>query len=79
MTYGGTGRQLKSEFLVAPGADPSLIRLAYSEPVSIDAQGNLLAGADFQEAVPEIYQQIGSRARENRRPLPLARRAYRRL
>ena len=60
MTYGGTGRQLKSEFLVAPGAAPSRIRLAYSEPVSIDAEGNLLAGSDFQEAVPEVYQKIGA-------------------
>jgi hypothetical protein len=59
MTYGGAGRQVKSEFLVSPGADPALIRLAYSEPVSIDAQGSLLAGSDFREGVPEIYQQIG--------------------
>jgi hypothetical protein len=55
MTYGGTGSQIKSEFLVAPGADPSLIRLEYSEPVSIDAAGNLVVG-DFREAAPEIYQ-----------------------
>jgi hypothetical protein len=61
MTYGGTGRQVKSEFLVAPRANPSLIRLEYSEPVSIDDQGNLLVGRDFREAAPEIYQQIGSR------------------
>jgi Beta-propeller repeat len=60
MTYGGTGRQVKSEFLVSPGANPALIRLEYSEPVSIDAYGNLLAGADFREAAPEIYQQIGA-------------------
>src|SRR5580658_3405140 len=59
MTYGGTGRELKSEFLVAPGANPALIRLEYSEPVSIDAQENLLVGANFREALPEIYQQAG--------------------
>jgi hypothetical protein len=58
MTYGGTGRQVKSEFLVAAGADPGQIRLAYSEPVSIDAEGNLIAGDNFREAAPEIYQQI---------------------
>lgn len=64
MTYGGTGRQLKSEFLVAAGANPGLIRLEYSEPVSIDAQGYLLAGPDFAEAAPEIYQNIdGARVR----------------
>src|ERR1700722_4383128 len=60
MTYGGTGRQVKSEFVVAPGANSALIRLEYSEPVSIDAQGNLLVGADFRENSPEIYQQIGT-------------------
>jgi len=61
MTYGGTGRQLKSEFLVAAGADPVLIRLAYSEPVSIDAEGNLIAGGRFREDAPEIYQSDGSK------------------
>src|SRR3984957_9393606 len=60
MTYGGTGRQVKSEFVVAPGANSALIRLEYSEPVSIDAQGNLLVGADFRENSPEIYQQTGA-------------------
>ena len=61
MTYGGIGRQVKSEFLVAAGADPGLIRLQYSEPVSLDAQGNLISGDLFQEAAPEIYQQAGGR------------------
>jgi hypothetical protein len=61
MTYGGFGRQVKSEFLVAAGADPALIRLQYSEPVSLDAQGNLISGDLFQEAAPEIYQQAGTR------------------
>lgn len=60
MTYSGVGRQVKSEFLVSPGANPGLIRLQYSQPVSIDTEGNLLAGADFREAAPEIYQQRGA-------------------
>jgi len=60
MTYGGTGRQVKSEFLVSPGANPAVIRLEYSEPVSIDAEGSLIAGGDFREAAPEMYQQIGA-------------------
>lgn len=61
MTYGGTGRQVKSEFLVAPGADPSLIRLEYSESLSLDERGDLISGDLFREAAPEIYQQIGAR------------------
>jgi hypothetical protein len=56
MSYGGSGRRVKSEFLVAAGADPREIRLEYSEPVSIDAHGNLHAGDDFIEAAPEIFQ-----------------------
>ena len=63
MTYGETGRQIESEFLVAPFADPALIRLEYTQPVSVDAAGNLIAGAAeniLREATPEIYQQIGA-------------------
>jgi hypothetical protein len=64
MTYGGTGVEVKSEFQVDAGADPGLIRLEYSELVSIDDQGNLHAGADFREAAPEVYQQIGEERRK---------------
>jgi len=59
MTYGGTGRLVKSEFVVAPGADPNRIRLQYSKPVSIDGNGNLVADG-FSEAAPEIYQSDGA-------------------
>ncbi len=58
MIYGANARQVKSEFLVAAHADPALIRLEYSEPVSLDAQGNLISGDLFREDAPEIYQQI---------------------
>ncbi|HVO97774.1 MAG TPA: SBBP repeat-containing protein [Bryobacteraceae bacterium] len=59
MSFGGTGRHVKSEFVVAPGGDPGLILLEYSEPVEVDAGGDLVAG-DFRESAPEIYQQNGS-------------------
>src|SRR5579864_3726840 len=44
MTYAGSESRLKSEFLVAPGADPNQIRLQYpgAERVFIDAQGGLV-------------------------------------
>ena len=45
--------RLKSEFVVAPGADPSRIRLAYSAQTRIDDSGALRVGsgsADFTEA-----------------------------
>jgi hypothetical protein len=57
MTYGGVGRRLKSEFLVAPGADPAIIRLEYSgvDRISIDTNGDLVM-KKLREEVPEIYQ-----------------------
>ena len=63
--YGGdrvdNGRRIKSEFVVAPGADPSQIRLEYegADRVWIEANGELVAGAKagaLHEAAPEIYQ-----------------------
>jgi hypothetical protein len=61
LSYGGTGQQVKSEFLAAAGADPGLIRLEYSERVSLDAEGNLRAGDLFREGAPEIFQVIGGK------------------
>jgi Domain of unknown function DUF11/Beta-propeller repeat len=58
-TYSGAGRKLKSEFLVAPGANPNLIRLAYDAPVSIGANGDLVVTngeAELREEAPLIFQ-----------------------
>jgi hypothetical protein len=60
--YGGNGRELKSEFVVAPGADPSQIRLRYSGAgaVRIDAQGRLVIPAgdrELCEEAPTVYQE----------------------
>ncbi|HEV3333760.1 MAG TPA: DUF4082 domain-containing protein [Bryobacteraceae bacterium] len=62
MVYGGNGRELKSEYVVAPGADPSEIRIRYSSTGSarIDAQGRLVIPAgdsDLREEAPTIYQE----------------------
>ena len=60
MTYGEDGRHLKSEFLVAPGADPHRIRLNYSGELSTAQNGDLLiqAGdAEAREEAPVVYQQ----------------------
>ncbi len=59
MRFRGTGGRLKSEFVVAPGADAQVIRLEYSEPVEIDAGGGLIAGG-LRESAPEIYQEQGA-------------------
>ncbi|MCS6952664.1 MAG: SBBP repeat-containing protein [Bryobacteraceae bacterium] len=57
---------LKSEFLIAPGADPRQIRWRYSgaRSISVDREGDLvvdLDGARVVEAKPEIYQQRAGR------------------
>src|SRR5580698_6167258 len=66
MVYGGSGRNLKSEFLVAPGADPSQIRVRYlgAGEVRIDADGALaitVNGETLHERAPEIYQDRGGK------------------
>ena len=68
MTYAGSAQRLKSEFLVAPGADPNLIRLEYSgaERLSIDANGDLVVRGtqvELREEAPELYQRIGGERR----------------
>ncbi len=55
--YSGSGRRIKSEFIVAPGANPDQIRLQYegSERVFIAANGDLLvsgARAELREESP---------------------------
>ena len=68
------GRHLKYEFHVAPGADPSRIRLAYdgAGDVSLGRRGDLLidtALGTFRDARPQTYQE--STARTSRwQPLP---------
>jgi hypothetical protein len=68
MLYSSHARLLKSEFIVAPGADPSAIRIAYTgaESVRIDEDGSLVlttADGELREQDPEIYQD-GSDGRE---------------
>jgi hypothetical protein len=62
MEYAGSGAGLKSEFLVAPGADPSQIRLEYpdADHVSVEAHGELVvhvATAELREQAPIAYQE----------------------
>jgi hypothetical protein len=62
MTYGGVGHRIKSEFVVAPGADPNRIRLEYSgaEQLEIDARGDLLVRGqhmEVREEAPVVYQE----------------------
>ena len=63
LTYSGTKDRIKSEFAVAPGADPRLIRLEYSRTLSIAANGDLIArsaGSELRERAPEIFQETAA-------------------
>jgi hypothetical protein len=63
LIYSTSGNRLKSDFIVAPGADPSVIRLRYegNGKARIDADGALViqgAAGEFRENAPLIYQEI---------------------
>jgi hypothetical protein len=63
LVYRGTDGQLKSEFIVAPGADPDQIRLRYqgADSISIRSDGALVIQTDAGELVEApllIYQEV---------------------
>lgn len=64
LIYSASGDHLKSDFRVAPGADPSLIRLDFgSQPVDLERGALVLrtAAGEFREEAPVIYQMIEGR------------------
>jgi len=66
--YGKQG-QLEYDFVIAPGADPGLIRLAYHgvEGMSLDAAGNLslrTARGEIVQQAPTVYQPVGEERRK---------------
>ena len=66
MVFGGGGRDLKSEFLVAPGAEPSRIRLRYvgAGTPRIEADGSLsipMNQEPLREQAPLVYQERDGR------------------
>jgi Beta-propeller repeat len=65
MIYGSAGPRLKSEFIVAPGADAGQIRIRYRgagvPAVQPDGSLSLVAGdRRLTEGAPYIYQELGS-------------------
>jgi hypothetical protein len=70
MVYYGAGRELEYDFVVSPGADPSLIRLRFQGigHLAVTPEGDLVvesAGARLIEKRPLIYQdQPGAARRE---------------
>jgi len=64
VVYYGNQRQLEHDFIVAPGADPQAILLAFygAERMQVDAQGDLVLQASEGEVrllKPVVYQQAG--------------------
>ena len=61
MVYGGLRQELKSEFIVAPGADPSQIRLRYvgASDMRIEDNGALVVpvNGELREQAPILYQE----------------------
>ena len=68
MIYAGVKQRLKSDFIVAPGADASAIRFRYTgvNGLRVDTTGALVLATPagtLREEAPEIYQQDGGGAR----------------
>ena len=65
LIYYGNARQLEYDFVVAPGANPNAIALAFpgSPILSLDATGDLVVhttGGDLIEHAPVLYQMQGT-------------------
>jgi hypothetical protein len=68
LVFYGSRRQPEYDFVVAPGTDPSVIKLHYegAERQEVDDGGNLvlhLAGGEVVRHAPAIYQEIGGARR----------------
>lgn len=68
IVYYGRGRQLEFDLVLAPGADPEKIELAFegAQGVEIDAAGDVLvsmAVGPLRLAKPVTYQEVGGRRR----------------
>ncbi len=53
--YGNTRGQLEYDFVLAPGADPARIEIAFNQPVHEDERGDLKI-AGIRQKRPEVYQ-----------------------
>src|SRR5438309_281207 len=62
LIYYGTQRQLEYDLVVAPGADPNQLNLAFqgAEDITVDHDGNLnlrVAGGEVRLHAPNVYQE----------------------
>jgi hypothetical protein len=66
LVYSASGNRFKSDFIVAPGADPSVIRLRYdgAGKARLEADGALVlegAAGELRENAPTIYQELAGK------------------
>ncbi|HYL36723.1 MAG TPA: SBBP repeat-containing protein [Bryobacteraceae bacterium] len=64
LIYYGNQRQLEYDFVIAPGADPRIVQMAFDGAgvPSVNARGELvlhIPGGDVYQAKPVAYQEIG--------------------
>jgi hypothetical protein len=64
LVYRGNQHQLEYDLVVAPGADPWRIRLAFrgADPITLGAQGELIlhtANGALVQRAPAVYQEVG--------------------
>ena len=65
LVYYGAGRELEYDFIVAPGADPGIIRLAIDGALRTQAGagGDLVletAAGEIRQHKPRVYQELGN-------------------
>ncbi|MFN7926136.1 MAG: SBBP repeat-containing protein [Bryobacteraceae bacterium] len=65
VAYYGNGRRIEYDFVVAPGADPGVIRLAYdgAEKIQVDGGDLVLStrAGEFRQHKPLVYQEVAGR------------------
>lgn len=62
LVYYGNQRQLEYDFIVAPGGDPNIIRLAFAgaDTLAVSAEGDLVLSTpagQLRQYKPHIYQE----------------------
>jgi len=77
LIYYGKGRQLEHDFVVAPGADPSGIRMRFEGAgrISLGADGSLtldVGGSEVRFSRPVAYQVSGGNSSPEREPVASA-------
>lgn len=66
LVFYGNQRQLEYDFVIAPGADPATIKLAFhgAKSLEIDGNGDLListAGGEIRQHRPRVYQETNNK------------------